>query len=110
MQDEFKKKLVKIKRVRLPLLISHFSPQKFDWEIREGEPGVEICKRAQELKADYLFMGHGGWSSMNVRRFFCYFFFFFFTFGRVFLGNICNYCLHNAPCSVMIVKRQDKDE
>ncbi|ORY98493.1 hypothetical protein BCR43DRAFT_487628 [Syncephalastrum racemosum] len=53
-----------------------------------GEPKNEIVRKATEIKADMLIMG-----SRNMG-----------TIKRTILGSVSTYCVHNAPCSVIIAK------
>ena len=57
-------------------------------EILEGDPAEEIVRYAQEIDADLIVMGSRGLS----------------TFGRLLLGSVSQKVLHNAHCSMLIVR------
>ena len=57
-------------------------------EILEGDPAEEIVRYAEEIDADLIIMGSRGLS----------------TFGRLLLGSVSQKVLHNAHCSVLIVR------
>jgi len=61
---------------------------EFEWVGERGAPGDVICNMAYEKGVDCLIMGDQGFSGIT----------------RFLLGSICTYCLHHAPCSVLIVK------
>ncbi|GAB5369648.1 hypothetical protein AAMO2058_001423100 [Amorphochlora amoebiformis] len=60
-----------------------------DMVIIKGENvKVELCTYATESKIDLLALGNRGLGVV----------------GRTFLGSVCDYCVHNAPCPVLVVK------
>ncbi|KAG9448917.1 hypothetical protein H6P81_008882 [Aristolochia fimbriata] len=54
-----------------------------------GDPKDAICGAVERLKVDLLILGSHGRG----------------LFKRTFLGSVSNYCVHNAPCPVLIVKK-----
>jgi len=64
----------------------------FDWIIREGQPGEQICAAVEQEKANYLVIGDK--RNNNVAKFL--------------LGSLCNYCVENAKTNVIIVKEFTK--
>ncbi len=59
-----------------------------------GSPGPTICDMAHSWEADLIITGRRGRSRL----------------GELILGSVSNYVLHHAPCSVLIVHRQFKDQ
>jgi malic enzyme len=53
-----------------------------------GEPKNEIVRKATEIRADVLIMGSRKMGTIK----------------RTILGSVSTYCVHNAPCSVVIAK------
>ncbi|GAN10286.1 universal stress protein A-like protein-like [Mucor ambiguus] len=53
-----------------------------------GDPKVEIIRKVTELKADVLLLGSRQLGSIK----------------RALLGSVSDYCGHNCPCTVIIVK------
>lgn len=53
-----------------------------------GHPSSTICEFAQLCHADVIVMGRKEYSTIN----------------EIFLGSVSNYVLHNAPCSVLLVR------
>lgn len=54
-----------------------------------GEPKVLICEAVEKYKVSLLVMGSHGRGA----------------FQRAFLGSVSNYCVNNAKCPVLIVKK-----
>ncbi|XP_009395576.2 universal stress protein A-like protein [Musa acuminata AAA Group] len=54
-----------------------------------GDPKEAICEAVEKLKIDLLIVGSHGKGAIQ----------------RVFLGSISNYCVHNAKCPVLVVKK-----
>lgn len=59
-----------------------------DLVIREGRPATEICRVAGETKSDFIFMTSHGRTGIK----------------RVMMGSTAEEVVHNAPCSVLILK------
>ncbi|KAJ7561198.1 hypothetical protein O6H91_03G018100 [Diphasiastrum complanatum] len=55
-----------------------------------GDAREAICETVEKLHADVLVMGSHGYGAVK----------------RVFLGSVSDYCVHNAKCSVLIVKKK----
>ncbi|CEP19284.1 hypothetical protein [Parasitella parasitica] len=53
-----------------------------------GDPKVEIIRKVTELKADVLLLGSRQLGSVK----------------RALLGSVSDYCSHNSPCTVIIIK------
>ena len=60
---------------------------------RRGFPPTEICAAAEELDAKLIVMGAHGWGALK----------------RFIFGSVSNGVLHNASCSVLVV-RMEADE
>lgn len=58
-----------------------------EWSQNAGNPGQVICDVAKSWGADLIVVGRRGHSSLS----------------ELLLGNISNYVLHRAPCSVLVV-------
>ncbi|KAK1268159.1 Universal stress protein A-like protein [Acorus gramineus] len=54
-----------------------------------GDPKEAICEAVDKLKVNLLIMGNHGRGPIR----------------RVFLGSVSNYCVHNAKCPVLVVKK-----
>ncbi|KAJ4972746.1 hypothetical protein NE237_005920 [Protea cynaroides] len=54
-----------------------------------GDPKVAICNAVEKLNIDMLILGTHGWG----------------TFKRTFLGSVSNYCVQNAKCPVLVIKK-----
>ncbi|KAJ8485742.1 hypothetical protein OPV22_018227 [Ensete ventricosum] len=54
-----------------------------------GDPKEAICEAVEKLKIDLLVVGSHGKGAIQ----------------RVFLGSVSNYCMHNAKCPVLVVKK-----
>ncbi|XP_077243915.1 universal stress protein A-like protein isoform X1 [Tasmannia lanceolata] len=54
-----------------------------------GEPKEAICEAVEKLKINLLILGSRGQGALQ----------------RVFLGSVSNYCVHNAKCPVLVVKK-----
>ncbi|KAI6677062.1 hypothetical protein NL676_037858 [Syzygium grande] len=54
-----------------------------------GEPKEAICKAAEKLDIQLLILGSHGRGAIQ----------------RAFLGSVSDYCVHNAKCPVLVVKR-----
>eukprot|EP01130_Rhizamoeba_saxonica_P009709 TRINITY_DN395_c0_g1_i2.p1 TRINITY_DN395_c0_g1~~TRINITY_DN395_c0_g1_i2.p1 ORF type:complete len:149 (+),score=18.83 TRINITY_DN395_c0_g1_i2:186-632(+) len=85
------KKLKGIKESLQPALDQIKRP--YDWIFKEGPPPYTVCCEVHEQNVDILVMGDRG-SGSSLRR--------------VFLGSFCNYCLHYAPCNVLVVKDEER--
>lgn len=57
-------------------------------EVREGRPATEICRMAAETKTNFIFMTCHGRKGVK----------------RVMMGSTAEEVVHNAPCSVLILK------
>ncbi|XP_057765762.1 universal stress protein A-like protein isoform X2 [Salvia miltiorrhiza] len=57
-----------------------------------GEPKEVICEAVEKLKIDLLVVGSHGRRGLQ----------------RVFLGSVSNYCVHNAKCHVLVVKKNER--
>ncbi|NJL51642.1 MAG: universal stress protein [Hydrococcus sp. SU_1_0] len=53
-----------------------------------GHPSSTICEFAKSCQADLIVMGGRGYSGLK----------------DIFLGNVSNYVVHHAPCSVLLVQ------
>ena len=58
------------------------------FEVRDGNPGKEILKAADEFDVDLIVMGTQGRSGA----------------ARLLYGSVCNHVLRNASCPVMAVQ------
>ncbi|KAF5751917.1 universal stress protein A-like protein [Tripterygium wilfordii] len=56
-----------------------------------GDPKDEICKAVEKLDIQLLILGSHGRGAIQ----------------RAFLGSVSNYCVHNAKCPVLVVRKQD---
>jgi len=65
---------------------------KYDFVVLDGHISTEILKYLEENQTDVVIMGSFGLSGM----------------GLVFFGSVAKRVAHKAPCSVMIVRRQEK--
>ena len=65
---------------------------KYDFVVLDGHVSTEILKYLKENQTDVVIMGSFGLSGM----------------GLVFFGSVAKRVAHKAPCSVMIVRRQEK--
>ncbi|CAN4124823.1 unnamed protein product [Withania somnifera] len=54
-----------------------------------GDPKETICEAAEKLQVDLLVLGSNNKGAMQ----------------RVFLGSVSNYCVHNAKCPVLVVRK-----
>lgn len=54
---------------------------------REGDPGHEICRRAEEIGADVIVIGHGRHGAVT----------------HLGLGSVAEHVIAHAPCAVMVV-------
>ncbi|XP_056164080.1 universal stress protein A-like protein [Syzygium oleosum] len=54
-----------------------------------GEPKEAICEAAEKLDIQLLILGSHGRGAIQ----------------RAFLGSVSDYCVHNAKCPVLVVKR-----
>lgn len=62
------------------------------WELTEERPGPALCRRAEQ--ADLLVVGahgHGGGEGFH-------------------LGSVANYCVHHAPCPVVVHRPRHQDQ
>ena len=62
--------------------------------VETGDPGTIICAVAERMAADVVIIGsHGhGWLQ------------------RVLIGSVSNHVLHHAPCPVLVMRLQERDE
>ncbi len=67
---------------------------KYDFVVLDGHVSTEILKYLKENQTDVVIMGSFGLSGM----------------GLVFFGSVAKRVAHKAPCSVMIVRSQEKIE
>ena len=61
---------------------------RIDRHLREGDPGTEILRLAQEIKCDLIVMGTHGRTGL----------------GRLLVGSVAEQVLRKAPCPVLTVK------
>ncbi|MDB9315316.1 universal stress protein [Spirulina sp. CS-785/01] len=59
-----------------------------EFDYKEGEPGPQICKFAENWDADLVVIGRRGRTGLS----------------EILMGSISNYVLHHAPCTVMVVQ------
>ncbi len=59
-----------------------------------GNPGEEICNLAKSWEADIIVMGRRGLSGLSELLF----------------GSVSNYVLHHAPCAVLVIQHEEKDD
>eukprot|EP01130_Rhizamoeba_saxonica_P007718 TRINITY_DN3131_c0_g1_i2.p1 TRINITY_DN3131_c0_g1~~TRINITY_DN3131_c0_g1_i2.p1 ORF type:complete len:149 (-),score=24.61 TRINITY_DN3131_c0_g1_i2:15-461(-) len=67
---------------------------EYEWIQKYGPPPFTICNEIRERNINHLVLGDRGLGG----------------FRRVLLGSLCNYCVHYAPCNVMIVKDKARSE
>ncbi|XVF66212.1 hypothetical protein PTKIN_Ptkin10aG0017500 [Pterospermum kingtungense] len=58
-------------------------------DVMEGDPRNVMCEAVEKHKAAILVLESHGYRAVK----------------RAVLGNVSDYCVHHAHCSVMIVKR-----
>jgi len=58
--------------------------------VLEGEPGAAICRLAEELSARAIVVGSRGRGGLK----------------RALLGSVSDHVVRNAPCSVVVTRRQ----
>ncbi|KAL3824092.1 hypothetical protein ACJIZ3_020121 [Penstemon smallii] len=56
-----------------------------------GDPKEAICEAVEKLNIDLLVLGSHGRKALQ----------------RAFLGSVSNYCVHNAKCPVLVVRKKD---
>jgi nucleotide-binding universal stress UspA family protein len=56
--------------------------------VEQGDPGVVLCARAQDLGADVVVVGSRGRGALK----------------RALLGSVSSYVVHNAPCAVLVLR------
>ncbi len=61
---------------------------RVDLEVREGRPATEICRVAAETKSNFIFITCHGRKGVK----------------RMMMGSTAEEVVHNAPCSVLILK------
>ncbi|KAM3269566.1 hypothetical protein P3S67_030448 [Capsicum chacoense] len=54
-----------------------------------GDPKDTICEVVEKLHADFLVLGSNNKGTLH----------------RAFLGSVSNYCVHNAKCPVLVVRK-----
>ncbi|XWS22491.1 hypothetical protein CRYUN_Cryun29cG0039700 [Craigia yunnanensis] len=54
-----------------------------------GDPRMTICNMAEKLNINLLILGDRGFGKIK----------------RAFIGSVSNYCVHNAKCPVLVVKK-----
>ncbi len=59
-----------------------------------GDPGRVICDLAKGWQADLILVGHRGRHGIS----------------EFLLGSVSNYVMHNAPCSVLVVRQPGEPE
>uniref|UniRef100_A0A6V3JUJ5 UspA domain-containing protein n=2 Tax=Lotharella globosa TaxID=91324 RepID=A0A6V3JUJ5_9EUKA len=92
-QSEEKKKVKEgiVKGMENLLKVAQEKGINAEVKIVEGVPKVKICEFAEKLKTDVVVMASRGMGAMK----------------RFFLGSNSDYCIHNCPSSVVIVREQD---
>jgi len=55
-----------------------------------GEPGPELCRLAEELKADVIVIGSHAWGPIK----------------RALVGSVSDYVVRHAPCAVLVVNQE----
>ncbi|CAI9756061.1 unnamed protein product [Fraxinus pennsylvanica] len=58
--------------------------------IEAGDPKDVICEEVEKLKIELLVLGSHSRGALH----------------RAFLGSVSNYCVHNAKCPVLVVKKK----
>mmetsp|Transcript_2494 Transcript_2494/g.4684 ORF Transcript_2494/g.4684 Transcript_2494/m.4684 type:complete len:136 (-) Transcript_2494:665-1072(-) len=93
MQSEEKKKVKEgiVKGMEGLMKVAQEKGVNAEVKIVEGVPKVKICEFAEKLKTDVVIMASRGMGAMK----------------RFFLGSNSDYCIHNCPSSVVIVREQD---
>ncbi|CAM6030211.1 unnamed protein product [Sphagnum balticum] len=61
--------------------------------LSEGDPKLVICKEAKEKRPDLLVLGSRGLGTVQ----------------RIFVGGSSSYCSKNAPCPVVIIRRDPNE-
>jgi nucleotide-binding universal stress UspA family protein len=61
-------------------------------ELLFGTPESRIVETAEEMKADMIILGSHGYNAWE----------------RLLLGSVSNSVVHHAPCSVLVVRAEDK--
>ncbi|KAL0396778.1 UNVERIFIED_CONTAM: hypothetical protein Scaly_0126200 [Sesamum calycinum] len=56
-----------------------------------GDPKEAICKAVENLDIELLVLGSHGRKALQ----------------RAFLGSVSNYCVHNAKCPVLVVRKKE---
>mmetsp|Transcript_14489 Transcript_14489/g.16084 ORF Transcript_14489/g.16084 Transcript_14489/m.16084 type:complete len:207 (+) Transcript_14489:2-622(+) len=92
--DESAKSQQELTLQRVKTLLSEENIQNWDWISRSGHAAEAICKEVKERNVDYLIVGSKGWGGMQ----------------KLLVGSICNFCVHHAPCHVLVVKNPDVAE
>lgn len=64
-------------------------PANVEEKIVKGDAREALCEAVRKVGPDFLVIGSHGYG----------------TFKRTFLGSVSDYCVHNAKCPVMIVKK-----
>ncbi|KAG7014364.1 Universal stress protein A-like protein, partial [Cucurbita argyrosperma subsp. argyrosperma] len=64
------------------------SVSEVKFEVEEGDARYVLCKAVSEHNASMLVVGSHGYGAIK----------------RALLGSVSDYCAHNAPCTVTIVK------
>eukprot|EP01129_Flabellula_baltica_P002083 TRINITY_DN11938_c0_g1_i1.p1 TRINITY_DN11938_c0_g1~~TRINITY_DN11938_c0_g1_i1.p1 ORF type:complete len:205 (+),score=39.80 TRINITY_DN11938_c0_g1_i1:39-617(+) len=69
-------------------------PERYEFMFKEGPPPYTICEAVHQNDIKMLFVGDRGLGGVK----------------RVLLGSLANYCVHYAPCSVVIIKDKERAE
>ncbi|MEZ5429060.1 MAG: universal stress protein [Pyrinomonadaceae bacterium] len=93
MEKESKADAEKFAAEAKKLIRDNFNGMEPETEVRQGPPGRKIVEAAQEWGADLIVVGSHG------RGFW----------GRMMVGSTSDAVMHHAPCSVLVVRRQDGD-
>ncbi|KAG6490394.1 hypothetical protein ZIOFF_051690 [Zingiber officinale] len=68
-----------------------------------GDPKEAICQAAEKMNIDLLVVGSHGKNALQ--RYTLLNILFWSVLIKAFLGSVSNYCVHNAKCPVLVVKK-----